>query len=209
MNRPFLAVGVQRLLVMIDDQFRSTGRLRRAHASERQRMDCDDGGVEEAEAVWKPETWVALGSAAVALLAAIVVPLSSYLYSVRQQKRAWARQHRVELYAEILAEAVAERQFFQLAVHPHPQEASQLPSLTDTRRPPSERRALGVRVMVGASEAVGNAFMVHSNVTGQAVIERVWKGEVQVQVAEAVIMEKFDALQATMRAELGTDKIKP
>ena len=98
------------------------------------------------------QTWVALGAALLAAVVAVTVPLVTFRMTLRLEKLKWLRDQRAKLYAELIANAIAECEPYRKA-DAAPERIQQL-SL-----PPRERAELGARAMMFASDRVRRAWM--------------------------------------------------
>lgn len=153
------------------------------------------------------ELVVALTSTGVAALIAIVVPWMTFRFALRQDQARWLRGQRAALYVDLLAEAHAEQAYLEYALaDPEIRDAMRANFAGhDVRLPPRDRALLGARGTIFASRAVNRLFNELAGVGGRALLQPADEGVrmlTRVQVGTIV-----DALEVTVRSELGADNI--
>jgi hypothetical protein len=152
----------------------------------------------------KPETIVALVSACLAAVVAVVVPLVSFLLAMRQDHTRWLREQRAKLYVDMLTEAYAEQQWLQHETAR--EETRQLAHYEDLRLPPLERAQLGARSSMYGSEQTNMLF-------NRLQAEGFWTlpfrqvDEGQRSMLRVRLGRVFSELSAAIREEMRTDKL--
>ncbi|MCX4605529.1 hypothetical protein OG402_34230 [Streptomyces anulatus] len=145
--------------------------------------------------------------AILAAVVAIVVPGLAFRYALRQEHAQWARDQRSSLYADMLVEALAEREWCQYAMLDEETQAAV--RFEDLRLPPPERARLGARGAAMGSQQVNRAFnevlaivgRVHMSHTLAQVDRDAAQMQLRVEGGRA-----FDSLEAAIRRELDTDR---
>src|ERR671910_493661 len=90
----------------------------------------------------EPETYVAI-------TVAVVVPVLTFRFALRQDRERWLRDRRTDLYVDLLTEAHAERQYLEdeILLDPgeHDEDGGGARHLVDLRLPAFDRARLGAR----------------------------------------------------------------
>jgi hypothetical protein len=160
----------------------------------------------------------ALGSALLAAVVAIVVPVWTFKRTLELERMKWVRDQRAQLYIDILAEAYAEKQWFlNLMTYREitlieardgdggrDSSRGDYPQSPDLRLNPVERANLGARSAVFASKEVSMAFNAFNGALGKrSLIPPQSEGEAHMTKIQAE--ELFETLSTTIRNELGAD----
>jgi hypothetical protein len=153
-------------------------------------------------------TALALLSAVIAAVIAIVVPWLAFHLALRQDHTRWLRERRAEVYVDLLTEAYAEQQWLEFDMADDDTRQHWAAHFHDLRLPPLERARLGVRASMFASRTVNQLF-------NRIPAEAFWSGskadrhEGDRLVMRVRIAGILDDLQAAIREEMGTDKHLP
>ena len=115
------------------------------------------------------ETVVALISAGLAAIIAVVVPWMAFRLALRQDRARWLREQRAQLYVDMLTEAHAEQEYFHYAMAADEDRERMRKYWTDLRLAPLERARLGARGTIFASRTVNRLFM-QVQAKGQAIM---------------------------------------
>ncbi|TFI30183.1 hypothetical protein [Streptomyces sp. 4R-3d] len=153
------------------------------------------------------ESLIALAAAVLAAAVAITVPWFAFRYALHQEHARWAREQRTALYADMLVEALAEREWCQ---HAMLDEATQaIAPFEDLRLPPLERARLGARGASLGSRQVNQAFNEVLAIVGRIhmahALAHVDRDAAQMQL-RVEGGRSFDLLEAAVRRELDTDR---
>jgi hypothetical protein len=103
-------------------------------------------------------TALALLSAGIAAIIAIVVPWLAFHLALRQDHTRWLREQRAEVCVDLLTEAYAEQQWLEFDMADDDTRQSWAAHFHDLRLPPLERARLGVRATMFASRTVNQAL---------------------------------------------------
>lgn len=153
------------------------------------------------------ENLTVLAAALVTAAVAITVPWCAFRYALRQEHVRWLREQRAVLYADMLVEALAERNWCQYAMSDEATQA--IAPYENLRLPPLERARLGARGSSLGSREVNTCFNRVLATVGQihmahalAQLDRdAAQMRLRVEGGRA-----FDLLEAAVRRELDTDR---
>ena len=163
---------------------------------------------------------IALGSALLAAVVAVAVPVWTFKRTLELESIKWVRDQRAQLYIDMLAEAYAEKQWFldlmtrrEIALieardgeeHRGPSRAD-FPPGPDLRLGPVERAKLGARGEVFASDEVSTAFNAFNAALSQCSLFPP-KSEGDAHMAKIQAEKLFDALSTEVRNELGAGNL--
>ena len=155
------------------------------------------------------ETVVALVSTIVAAIIAIVVPWMTFRFALRQGREQWIREQRSRLYVDMLTEAQAEQEWLEYATADEEikQAARDSGAYTDKRLPPLERARLGARGTIFASRTVNSLFNQLGAEGFKVMLSRADPEATRI-VMRVRLGGIMDQLQAAVRRELGTDRVR-
>ncbi len=140
----------------------------------------------------------------VAVVVAVAVPWMAFRLALRQDHARWLRERRAELYVDLLTEAYAEQQYFDLDTADADTREAMRPHFVDLRLPPLERARLGARGTAIGSRTVNQLFnRMQSEALSASLVGRRHEGDVL--VARVAIGRTVDELHAAIRRELGAD----
>jgi len=154
------------------------------------------------------QTALSLVPSAIAVIVAIVVPWFTFRLALRQDRLRRLRDQRAELYVDLLTEAHAEQDFFEYDIADDETRLRVSAYRTDLRLPPLERSRLGSRGTIFASREANRLFNRLQGLALSATLIRP-KNEGERITARLAVSDAFEALQAQMRREMGTDDIEP
>jgi len=145
--------------------------------------------------------------AAIAGTVAITVPAIAFRFALRQDRLRWWREQRALLYADLLAEAYAERQEFELLILDSEIRDQAMRHYVDTHLPPAERAKLGARGTALGSQEVNKLFnQLQSGMAQRSLVQVRDEGErIQHRMWVAGAVER---LEAAIRREMGGDRSK-
>ncbi|GLI00944.1 hypothetical protein [Phytohabitans aurantiacus] len=164
---------------------------------------------------------VALGSAVLAAVVAVVVPIWTFRKTLEQDRIKWVRDQRAQLYVNMLIEAHAEKVWFlgrmtkvELALIESEEgdgrdfsDDDRLPDLPDVRLAPMDRAKLGARGSIFASPKVAVAFnKLQGHMQRATLLLPGSSGEAH--IAKFTAEKLFDDLQAIVRREVGACEIE-
>jgi hypothetical protein len=152
-------------------------------------------------------TAVAVGSAVLAAIIAVVVPRLTFRLALRQDHDRWLRDQRSALYVDLLTEAHAEARYIRhAAARPEVRERTAgFFAAGDMRLPSLERARLGARSSIFGSPAVNELFNKLQAVGADATLRQ---HDDDGMAANIRVGELMDKLEATVRHELGADRIR-
>jgi hypothetical protein len=104
------------------------------------------------------ETVIALISVCVAVITAVVVPWLTFRLAFRQDQARWLREQQAQLYADLLTEAFAEKEYLQYVTADDQTRERMRAHFTDLRLGPQERARLGARGAIFGSKTVSASF---------------------------------------------------
>lgn len=154
-------------------------------------------------------TAVAIGSAALAAIIAIIVPWMTFRLALRQDHKRWLREQRSQLYVDILTEAYAEARYIYrktTASGGHHQ-AAVLPTQDDLRASAMARARLGARGAIYGSETVNQLFNeLLAAISRSAIAPK----DADHGIVNHVLLDKLhDQLAEAIRKELGAHRKAP
>jgi hypothetical protein len=152
------------------------------------------------------ETVIALISTGLAAIIAVVVLWVAFRLALRQDQARWLREQRAQLYVDMLTEAHAEQEYFHYAMAADEARERMRKYWTDLRLAPLERAQLGARGTIFASRTVNRLFM-QLQAQGQAIMFEPRLDEGRQVVIRMRIAEALAELKASIRRELGADRI--
>jgi hypothetical protein len=136
----------------------------------------------------------------------------AYRLTLRQDAVRWLREHRAQLYVDLLTEAHAEQYYlgFITSSDTAREQMREVFAETDTRLPPLERARLGANGSVFASPKVRGLYELLFAEAWPVSLnpERFRSDEARIQVLARTAGILGD-LEATVRRELGADRIPP
>jgi hypothetical protein len=135
-----------------------------------------------------------LGAALLAAVVAVTVPLVTFRMTLRLEKLKWVRDQRAKLYAELIANAIAECEPYRNA-QAAPERIHQL------TLQPRERAELGARAMMFASDRVRQAWMRIAAYTEAHPPPQTLTDEEQ-HHAQQLLHDRFTALLDAVRDEI-------
>jgi hypothetical protein len=152
------------------------------------------------------DTVVALVAAGLAAIIAVVVPWMTFRLALRQDQARWLREQRAQLYVDLLTEAHAEEEYLGY-VMALPETAETMRSYyVDVRLPPLERARLGARGAIFGSRATNRLFnKLRDEDLSASLQPHLDDGDQRIIRMRAGRI--VDELQATIRRELGADRI--
>lgn len=146
-------------------------------------------------------------AAVLAAAVAIAVPWLAFRYALRQEHARWLREQRAVLYADMLVEALAEREWCQYVMSDEATQA--IAPYEDMRLPRLERAHLGARGTSLGSKQVNQLFNQVGAVVGRIHMARTL-AQIDREVAQMRLRveagQAFDLLEAAIRRELDTDR---
>jgi hypothetical protein len=152
------------------------------------------------------DTVIALISVCFAVIIAVVVPWLTFRLALRQDQARWLREQRAQLYADMLTEAYAEKEYLQYVTADDQARERMRAHFTDLRLGPQERARLGARGTIFGSKTV-NASFNRLQAEGQAIMLSAQPTEAQQLLVRVKVGGALDQLQAAIRRELGADRI--
>ena len=151
------------------------------------------------------QTVVALVAASLAAIISVTVPWMTFRLALRQDQIRWLREQRSQLYVDLLTEAYAEQQYLDYDMADDETRSGM--RFVDLRLPDVERARLGARATIFASKPVNQLFTRLQGVALLATLNPK-RDEGHRITARMQVGSIMDELQATIRRELGADRIQ-
>jgi hypothetical protein len=153
-------------------------------------------------------TAVALTAALLATIVAVFVPWFTFRFAMQQDRVRWIREQRSGLYADMLAEANAEKEWLEFAVAGKETQdrLRELGGFTDKRLPPVERARLGAKGTIFGSQAVNQLFNELGAEAHRLLLTQDDPDAIQMMV-RVKLGWAMDKLEQAVRRELGTDRV--
>lgn len=148
---------------------------------------------------------IALTSAGLTTVVAVVVPFLAFRFAIRQEQTRWLREQRAQLYVDLLTEAYAEKQQFEFDISDEDVRERMRAYYIDLRLPPPERARLGARCNIIGSLAVNRRFSAIERACNDFLFGPADEG--RRIVARGNVAVAVEELQAEIRQELGPDGI--
>ena len=141
------------------------------------------------------DTVLALVSAGLAVIVAVVVPYWTFRLALRQDQARWLREQRAQLYVDLLTEAYAEQEYLHYAIADDEAKEWMRVHFTDLRLPPVERARLGARGTIFGSKAVNKLFNRLQGEAGRATLrpQMDMGGQTIVRMQVAGTMDELEA----------------